>query len=106
MTTPRLPRDDIAAAMAARHELGPDYDDAFVDTVVARLQESLQTRPPVATARARRTGGDRTVLLTVSSLLAAIPLTGIAAGTTGLPGLIVAWVGLVLINVAHALRRP
>jgi hypothetical protein len=41
----------------------------------------------------------------VFSLLAGIPLTGIAAGTSGLPGLVTAWAGLVLINIAYALRR-
>ncbi|REF01180.1 hypothetical protein [Thermomonospora umbrina] len=108
MTESRLPRDDIAAAMAARRELGPEYDDAFVDAVVARLHEAMDVRPAApAPAPPRPSSGDRGVTsLQVFSIVAAIPLTGIAAGTSGLPGLIVAWVGLVLLNVAFALRRP
>jgi hypothetical protein len=44
MTTPRLPREDLTAAMAARRELGPDYDDAFIETVVDRIEEALDAR--------------------------------------------------------------
>ncbi|MFD0533827.1 hypothetical protein ACFQY7_08605 [Actinomadura luteofluorescens] len=52
MTTPRLPRDDLTAAMAARRELGPDYDDAFIETVVDRIEETLDAR--AAAPRTRR----------------------------------------------------
>jgi hypothetical protein len=34
-----------------------------------------------------------------------IPLTGIAAGTAGLAGLLVCWIGIVLVNVAYAISR-
>lgn len=105
MTTPRLPRDDLAAAMAARRELGPDYDDAFVETVVERLQESMEIRKaPAAKPRPAREGGGQKMSVTIVSLVVAIPLTAIAAGTSGIPGLLIAWAGLVLINVAYALR--
>ncbi len=46
MTTPRLPREDLTAAMAARRELGPDYDDAFIETVVDRIEEASAPAPP------------------------------------------------------------
>ncbi|HEX2313127.1 MAG TPA: hypothetical protein VHJ17_05300 [Thermomonospora sp.] len=108
MSDARLPRDDIAAAMAARKELGPEYDDAFVDAVVARLQEAADGRPvPAPRPVPPRSGGGRNgAFLPAFSIVAAVPLTGIAAGTSGLAGLVVAWVGLVLLNVAFALRRP
>jgi hypothetical protein len=40
--------------------------------------------------------------LAISSLGIGIPLSGIASSTAGLPGLVVAWIGIVGVNVAFA----
>ncbi|MCE1175235.1 MAG: hypothetical protein LWW77_11600 [Propionibacteriales bacterium] len=40
--------------------------------------------------------------LAISSLGIGIPLSAIASSTAGLPGLIVAWIGIVGVNVAFA----
>lgn len=46
-------------------------------------------------------------VIAIISLGVAIPLTAIAAGVSGLPGLVIVWIGLVLLNVAFgASRRP
>ena len=119
MTTPRLPRDDLAAALAARRELGPDYDDAFVEALAERIEAALADRPPSGTAGAPRTGtgtasapgrgrGSGTgsdMILPAMSLFAGIPLTAICAEKAGLPGLLVVWVAIVLVNLVHS-RRP
>ncbi|TDC56487.1 hypothetical protein E1281_06950 [Actinomadura sp. KC345] len=111
MTTPRLPRDDLTAAMAARRELGPEYDDAFIETVVDRIQETLEARSGAAPRpRARPAGaperGDRYhgLAMAVLSLLAAIPLSAIGVVNAGLPGLFVVMAGIVLINVTYTFR--
>ncbi|MEW2359344.1 hypothetical protein [Spirillospora sp. NPDC029432] len=109
MTSQRLPRDDLAAALAARRELGPDYDDAFIETLAERIDEQLAAR---AAARGPRPGvsapprprTDRSPALAIVSLLAAIPLSAIAAEMTGMPGLITVWVAIVLVNIVHAWR--
>lgn len=52
---------------------------------------------------------DRTgFVLAIVSLSVGIPLTAIAAGTNGLAGLIIAWIGIVLVNVVYGAthRRP
>ncbi|MBE1536519.1 hypothetical protein [Actinomadura algeriensis] len=106
MTTPRLPRQDLAAALAARRELGPDYDDAFIETVVDRIEKTLGARaahppsPPPVTS-----GNDHGLALAVLSLLAAIPLSAITAINAGLPGLIFTMAMIVLLNVTYAFRR-
>jgi hypothetical protein len=52
---------------------------------------------------------DRTqYVLAMVSLGMSIPLTGIAAGIGGLPGLVIVWVGIVLLNFVYGWthRRP
>lgn len=105
MTTPGLPREDIHAAMAARRELGPEYDAAFVDAVVDRLREGVEPhRAAAKPARAARRSGDYPLTLAVISMVAGIPLTAIGADQAGLAGLIVVWIGLVLLNACYTTR--
>jgi len=103
MSTPELPRDDIAATLAARRELGPDYDAAFVDAVAERIERASATRRPIIVEQEK---GERAVALTVAcvSLVVSIPVTAIAAIQAGLAGLAVVWLALAVINVAFALR--
>jgi hypothetical protein len=52
--------------------------------------------PPLPVAHQKQ---DRTpFILAIVSIALGIPLTAIASGTAGLPGLIVAWIGIVLVN--------
>ena len=103
-----LPRDDAEAALAARHELGLQYEPAVVDSFVDRLDKVIDARvakhvsrevakPP---AEPDRTG----LVLGVVSLAVGIPLTAIAGGMAGLPKLLIVWIGIVLVNMAYALR--
>ncbi len=102
MSTSELPRDDLAASLAARRELGPDYDAAFIDAVAERIEWATARRPSAA----EHDKGDRAVAVTVAcvSLGVSIPVTAIAAIQTGLAGLTVVWLALTVINVAFALR--
>ena len=109
MTTPRLPREDLTAAMAARRELGPDYDDAFIETLVDRIQESLEVRSATkprsgAAAAPRQRDHDHSLAMAVLSLLAAIPLSAIAVVNAGLPGLLIALAAIILINATYTFR--
>ncbi|MBO2462438.1 hypothetical protein [Actinomadura violacea] len=111
MTTRRLPREDLAAALAARRELGPDYDAAFIETVVDRIEEALDARPAAAPAPRRRLraprvsgDGDHGLLLAVLSLIAAVPLSAIGVVNAGGIGLFLAWSAIVLINIAYNFR--
>jgi hypothetical protein len=103
MNTSQLPREDLAASLAARRELGPDYDAAFVEAVAERIEQASAVRRP---AIAEIEKGERALTLTVVcvSLGVSIPVSAIAAAETGLAGLTVVWLALVAINVAFALR--
>lgn len=49
---------------------------------------------------------DRTVfVLAIVSFALGIPLTAIASATSGLPGLLVVWTGIVLVNFFYARSR-
>lgn len=104
-----LSREEAEAALAARQELGRDYEPAVVDSFVervdrvidARVEQRLDARLGRKPKRAMGSG-----TLAIISLTFAVPLSAIAAATTHLPGLIVTWCAIILINVAHAVRRP
>lgn len=111
MTTPRMPHDDLTAALAVRQELGPDYDAAFVEKVVERVEQTIDLRMNTHTrtqaqVEQQNAKEDRKVTLTIAcvSMGVSIPLTAIAAATTEAPGIMIVWAGIVMVNVAHALR--
>jgi hypothetical protein len=104
MSTSELSRGDLAASLAARRELGPDYDAAFVDAVAERIERATAVRRPIS---AETEKGERAVAVTIAcvSLGVSIPVSAIAAVQAGLAGLVVVWLAIAVINVAYA-RRP
>ncbi|HEY9378264.1 MAG TPA: hypothetical protein VIQ02_14365, partial [Jiangellaceae bacterium] len=74
-------RDDLTAAVGARRELGPDYEDAVLDSFLARLNRQVQERVDATVAeRSRRTTlypGERDPGLTLGivSVISGIPVT-------------------------------
>ena len=92
---------ELQATLTARHELGSTYDEQFIERLVERL--TTQVRQEVARAPQPRSNAlapkDRTAIA-ICSLIFGIPLIAIAGGFAGPAGLIVAFVALVLLNVA------
>lgn len=120
MTTPGLPRDDLAAALQARRELGPDYDAAFAESLAERIDQTMAARlaayrgaapapapVPAAAHERANAAGERKVTITIAcvSLGVSIPLSGIAAGMHSLAALMIIWTGIVMVNLTNALRR-
>lgn len=116
MTAADLTPTEIAAALAARRELGPEYEDAIAASLAERVEREIARRvdaAPVAPgkparARAESSANDGRWIAT-ASLIAGIPVTGIVAGTShgNVFALAVVWGGIALVNMAHALsRRP
>lgn len=106
-------REDLRAVMAARRDLGPDYEDALVDSFLDKLDVEIaaRVRNEVAAQLARQPPGnqpkhrDGTVGMAIGSLALGIPLTAIASQTSGATGLLLAWGGIIAVNLAHALSR-
>jgi hypothetical protein len=103
----RITRDDVESAVAARQELGPEMEPAVVDAFLDKVERAVEARA-VAEAEALKRGGDgdsSSFALAIVSLGTGIPITAIAAGTAGVPGMIVAWAGIVGVNLAQRLKR-
>jgi hypothetical protein len=113
-------REDLSAAIGARRELGKDYEDAVVDSFVARLDQRIAER--VDEQVAERIGGKRparasagtpaagardnsSFIVGLTSLFAGIPITAISSENAGIAGLIVSWAGIASVNIANALSR-
>ena len=104
---PAVPREEAAAALGARRELGAEMEPAVVDAFVERVERAIDARVDARLAQrggaARRSGGSD-LALPIVSLGLAIPLTAIAAGIEGYLAVLVVWIGIVAVNVAHARR--
>ncbi|MGW0228987.1 hypothetical protein ACWDWO_11790 [Actinopolymorpha singaporensis] len=111
MSEPRLPRDDAEAALHARKELGGDFEPAVVDSFVERIDAAIEARVAqevkraTASAPAPRKDDGHALALAIVSLGVAIPLSGLAAHEAGPRGLLLAWIGIVLVNLTFALGR-
>jgi hypothetical protein len=65
-----------------------------------------QAPVPVPVVQTPRPTQDRTVfVLALVSVALGIPLTAISSSTAGLPGLLVVWTGIVLVNFFYARSR-
>jgi hypothetical protein len=136
VSTSSFSSDEIRAAAHVHAELGPDYSDSVVEGFLERVNHEIDARvdarlrslqpapapantqhglaaqqPAAAPAPAQPTK-DRSVLLAVLSIVAGIPITGIVAGTTNSNAgaefaiLLVVWLAIAAINIAHVRHRP
>ncbi|MEU9581210.1 hypothetical protein [Streptomyces chilikensis] len=107
---------DLAATVEARKELGPEYEDALIESFLERVERRMRRRegeervvaarapgaaPAPAAARPAGDGWGERYGFGMVSLVLAVPLSAIGAGTAGLPGLLVAWLGIVGVNAVQ-----
>jgi hypothetical protein len=130
VSTSSFTPDELRAAAEVHDELGPDYRDAVLESFLdkvgkdidARVDARLQgprtyplqpaqqnaTPPPPAVPRQTK---DKTFALAIVSIALGIPLTAIVAGINRGSGsvefaiLLVIWVAIAVINVAHARHK-
>ena len=91
MGEPLVPRDDARAALEARRELGPAYEDELAERFAQRIEAQLERRAPAKT-------NEQNTAIVIVSLIAAIPLIAIGGGTAGVPGVALVCIALVLVN--------
>jgi hypothetical protein len=102
-------RKDLAATVEARRELGAEYEpeiiDAFLEKVDARIAERTAAQQPPVKMLPPPKDDPGGLALAIVSVVAGIPITGIAANQEGLLAIFVCWGGLVGINLARAVSR-
>jgi hypothetical protein len=112
-------RDEIRAAAETHRELGPEYQEAVIESFLDKVGKEIDARVDERLGRERRDWqpAPRTAkhyqgtALAIVSMVLGIPLTAIVvtAGShpAGLAGLLIVWAAIVAINVAYAIRlRP
>lgn len=120
-------RKELDATLQTRKDLGPEYESELVDSFMKKLDQQVDA---VVDKRVRRqlaeqqmsiarestgsatqqagplvSGLGATFGLAALSLILAIPLSAIAAVNTGLAGLLIAWAGIVGVNVVYGFGR-
>jgi hypothetical protein len=96
-------RRDLEATVAARRELGPSHDRELIDGFLERIDKRLEERRPRAVKPMDEEESRGMVfVMGLVSLGCGIPITAIALGHS-LAAFVIAWVGIVLINLVFAL---
>ena len=98
---------DLEAALRARETVGSEYDDAFVDAIVERIDSEVEHRVAAEVRRTRqwrRPARGYPVSLAYVSIALGIPITGIAGATANTEGILAAWGGIAVLNLLAATR--
>jgi hypothetical protein len=104
-------REELAAVLEARRELGQEYEPALVESFIDRLNQAIDARVDANLAGQRGSGKLQESFqraqfqVAIASLGVGIPITAIAGGKGGLGGMALAWGGIAAVNVAHSLSN-
>ncbi|MFC8417838.1 hypothetical protein [Streptomyces coelicoflavus] len=113
-------KKDLDATLRTRRELGEEYESALVDSFLEKVDQRIDgaverrvrrqlAEQQMTTARDSRspkptdTFGER-FGFGIVSLVLAIPLSAIGGGVAHLPGMLVAWAGIVGVNIVQVAR--
>ncbi|MGC9494718.1 hypothetical protein [Streptomyces sp. WG7] len=113
-------KKELDATLQTRRELGKEYESALIDSFLEKVDQRIDgtverrvrrllAEQQMAAARDSRSPkptdsfGER-FGFGIVSLVLAVPLSGIGGGVAGLSGLLVAWAGIVGVNVVQAAR--
>ncbi|GAA1078359.1 hypothetical protein [Nocardiopsis composta] len=114
-TPPKAPRDEVAAALQTGRELGPDYDEAIAASLVERIDAAIEARVDAHLAgRLRGEEPKRRVsyeeqwksprlILGLIAMVLSIPLTAISGSLLGAEGVLLSWIGMVLLYLIAVL---
>ena len=97
-------REELEAHVAARRELGPEYEAELMDSFLERIEKRVDDRHGKP---ARRDSRPHTTItpLVLGSLALSIPLIGVAGAKAGAFGVAMVCIAVVLVNLFVALTR-
>lgn len=111
MSSSSLSPDEIRAAAETHHELGKDYSGAVIESFLEKVGTEIDARVDARLSRFHAPSGpmakqkrpSSSAGLGILSLILGIPITAIVAYSPAhLWGLLVVWLGIAVINIAHA----
>ncbi|AIV36056.1 hypothetical protein LMJ38_30970 [Streptomyces sp. R1] len=113
-------KKDLDATLRTRRELGEEYESALVDSFLEKVDQRIDSvvdrrvrrqlaEQQMTAARDSRSPGATDTFgerfgFGIVSLVLAIPLSAIGGGVAHLPGMLVAWAGIVGVNVVQVAR--
>ena len=97
-------REELQAHVAARRELGPEYEPELVDSFLERIEGKLDQRQHGKAARRDKEHHAITPLV-LGSLALSIPLIAVAGAQAGAFGVAIVCIAIVLVNLFVALTR-
>ncbi|MGD9891883.1 MAG: hypothetical protein AB7R89_29755 [Dehalococcoidia bacterium] len=110
--SPVVPREEVAAAIAARTELGDRLEPEVLDTFLDRIEVAVINRVDAQVDARLRGRGVRVkqkenpaLPVAICSLIFGIPITAITTSNAGVGGLLIAWLGIAAVNIAVNLRK-
>jgi predicted nucleic acid-binding protein len=115
VATSSLSADEIRAAAETHRELPPEYQNAVIESFLAKVDREIDARVDARLAacghgRLRDRHRPRSpAFFALATMVAAIPLSAIAVAAgqhpAGFWGLLVVWAAIVVINVVY-ISRP
>ncbi|WP_214412906.1 hypothetical protein [Sphaerisporangium fuscum] len=104
MDAPKIERDEVAAAMSAHRELGPQYELELAQSLVDRINSVIDARLAAEAPRRRQAGPDwAQMALGLGSVALAIPLTALVASVTSRTApLILLFALIAIVNIVYA----
>ena len=109
---PKISREEAEATLNARRQLGEDYEPALVESFVERIDAAIEARVDARVEQvlkgekpAKPRNDDHVLALAIVSLGVAIPMTAIAAHEGGMVGVLITWIGIVLVNFLYGAGR-
>lgn len=105
---------EAAAAINARRELGLEYEEQIAAGLAERVEYAVwqqrqnddgRTKIELAKIEDAKLERGQRLALTIVSLGVGIPITAIAGRESGLAGIWIVWVGIVVVNLIFSLGR-
>ncbi|MFJ2029843.1 hypothetical protein [Streptosporangium sp. NPDC087985] len=107
--------DELRAAVAARRDLGPEYEDSLVEGFLDKMDQEIDRRvDDRIAARSRKEApavrpaveaGQRLALAIVSVVLGVVSTVALAFADTHAFVIPLVWAGIISVNVAFTLGR-
>jgi hypothetical protein len=100
-------RKDVEAALAARRELGAEYEPEIVDQLVEKIERRLDERAAGRRSQAAPRHHYYDMRVVLGSIGLGIGATAVSngMGSAGIAVAIVAWIAIAVVNIVYALRR-